>query len=117
MNTYQDQDYIYLVDFLFSFEFPNKELIKEQMHFATVRKEQSEYHTVFYFEVSKECKCLPVECNGMPVFIQVKNPESLTCCELFVRNGKLQEYRIYNIDNSKLDIKKLHEGATFLELK
>lgn len=87
------------------------------MTHAIVSKAQSDYHIVLHFEVREGCRCLPNECNGIFVFIQVRNPESLTCCELFACNNFIKEYRIYNIDNSKLDIAKLHRGKTILECR
>ena len=116
-NVRNDQDFTLLTDFLFSFSFPNKEQIKEYMRTASMQKEQSEYHIVFHFEATKDCISLPDACNGMPVFIQVKNSDSLTCCELFVSKNHLKEYRVYNIDNSKLNIGMIHSGKAILEIR
>ncbi len=113
----QDQEYRFLEEFLFAFDFPNKEIMEAQMHVATVRKEQSAYHIAFSYEVNKESQQLPNECNGIPVLIQIKTSESLTLCEIFVRENYVKEYRIYNIDNSKLDISKIYEGIISLEIR
>ena len=113
----QDCDYRFLEEFLFSFNFPNKEILAEQMHDAVVHKEQSAYHFAFTYEVSKESPRLPIECNGIPILIQVKTPKSLTLCEIFVQDNCVEVYRVYNIDNSELDINKIYEGISLLEIR
>ena len=117
IDVSRDCDYRYLKEFLFSFDFPNKDIFEEQMRDAVVHKEQSAYHIAFSYEVSKQSPRLPVECNGIPILIQVKTAEALTLCEVFVQDRCVEEYRVYNIDNSELDIDKIHEGIILLEIR
>ncbi len=116
-DIHKDPDFVFLSDFLFSFDFPNKERIMEYMNCAVIQKEQSQYHIVFRFDATKDCQRLPDACNGMPVCIQVKHQDALTCCELFVRHNCLKEYRVYNIDNSKLNIGMIHSGKAMMEVR
>ena len=55
----KDEDFIRLTDFLFSFDFEGKDIIRNQIKTGIVKKEKSEYAIVFYFYVHTLQKRLP----------------------------------------------------------
>ncbi len=110
IDAIRDAEFVDLIGFLFEFDFPNKNIISEQIQKAVIKKEKSEYHIAFQFYVDATSERLPADFDGIPVLIQVRNGESLTLCELYICNQYIAEYRLYNIDTSKLDTTCLRSG-------
>lgn len=112
----KDQDFISLTDFLFSFDFEYKDIIKNQIKTGIVKKEKSEYHIAFRFYVDTFEKCLPASFCGIPVWVEVINGDDHTLCELFVAHQFVVEYRIYNINATKLNMENFWKGTPILRL-
>lgn len=112
-----DNEFKLLTDYLFSFDFPYKRIIQEQISSAIVVKEFSEYHFAFQFIVDTKQRYLPRECNGIFVLIQIKTDHSLTCLELYVSNQYVAEFRMYNIDTSKVELDCLNRGVAKLYIQ
>lgn len=118
IDTQKDPDFIALIDFLFSFDFDCKDIIKKQLQTAIVKKEKSDYHIAFRFYVDTFQEPLPASfCGqppavfGIPVAIEVKNGEDHTCCELFVGHQYIIEYRLYNINATALNMENFWKGT------
>lgn len=114
IDPHKDKEFGFLRDFMLSFEFPNKHVVQNQINNAVIAKECSAYHIAFHFSVDRKEEPLPEECNGILMLIQIKSKSSLTCCELFVANQYVREYRIYNIDASELDVSCITEGKIYI---
>ena len=117
VDTCKDKEFIMLSNFLLCFDFPHKDIVIEQIMHSVVCKDSSEYHIAFQFFVDTKQTCLPKECNGILIMIQVKTDFSLSCCELYVSNQYVSEYRMYNIDTSKIDLSCLEHGTIIVETK
>lgn len=114
----KDQDFIPLIDFLFSFDFDCKDIIKKQIKTSIVKKEKTDYHIAFRFYVDTFQERLPASfCGqppsvfGIPVTIGVKNGDDYTCCELFVGHQYIVEYRVYNITATRLNMENFWKGT------
>ena len=115
IDTQKDQAFVSLMDFLFSFDFDCKDIIKKQIQTAIVKKEKTDYHIAFRFYVDTFQEPLPASFCGIPVNIGVKNGEDYTCCELFVAHHYIVEYRIYNITATALNMENFWKGtASFI---
>lgn len=107
----QDKDFVALKDFLFSFDFSNKEIVWKQMKTAITDKTQTEYFIAFRFYVDTLYDPLPVQFCGLPIVIEVVNGnDDHTMCELFVSNRYIVEYRLYNINCTKLNMDNFWKG-------
>lgn len=107
----KDEDFLQLVKFLFSFDFEYKDIVWNQMENAAIKKEKHEYLILFQFHLNKKVCELPPSFNGMPVIIEVHHGGDITMCELFVSQGVLVEYRIYNLNCTKLDMESFQKGT------
>lgn len=107
----KDEDFNQLKDFLFSFDFEHKNIVWDQMKTAVVKKEKNEYLILFQFYVNTKMPNLPASFCGMPVVIEVHHGADITMCELFVARGFIVEYRLYNINCTKLDIESFWKGT------
>lgn len=111
----QDQDFVSLKNFIFSFDFGCKDIIEKQIKTAMVVKEKSEYCIVFRFYVDTEYPCLPASFSGLPVVVEVVYGLDHTMCELFVAHGYIAEYRLYNINGTALNMDTFWKGTPLYE--
>ena len=110
-----DKEFARLIDFLFSFDFSCKDIIWNQIKTAIIDRQQSEYHVAFRFFVDTTQECLPASFCGIPVTVEVRNGKDLTMCELFVSRRYIVEYRLYNINGTRLNMDSFWEGVPYYE--
>jgi hypothetical protein len=111
----KDLDFIALKDFIFSFDFGCKDIFEKQIRNAYVVKEKTEYYISFRFYVDALCESLPSSFNGVPVYVEVVNGKDATQCELFVDNRYIEEYRLYNINGTVLNMESFWQGTPHYE--
>ena len=116
IKTRHDQEFNRLIDLLFSFEFPHKEQLRCQIENAIITREQSDYSLVYTFYINSEFPALPESFCGMPLSVDVVYESEYTCCELFVSKCFVSEFRLYNIDGSKLNFDHFWKGDARFEL-
>ena len=108
----QDRDFLKLKEFLFSFDFSYKELVSKQIEHSIIDKTQNEFFIAFRFYVDTLYKPLPVDFSGLAVVVEVLNgDDDHTMCELFVAHGYIVEYRIYNINGTRLNMENFWRGS------
>ena len=115
INQNEDIEYGKLIKFLFSFDFSNKDILRNQIQQAVVDIQRTEYSIVYRFFVNSISKPLPDFFNGMPISIDVNLEKEFICCELFVAHGYIMEIRIYCINGSKLSMDNFWKGKPHYE--
>lgn len=111
----QDEDFICLKNFLFSFDFGCKDIIEKQIKTSLVVKQKTDYFIAFRFYVDTLYDCLPPSFSGLPVVVEVANGYDHTMCELFVSYGYIVEYRLYNINGTALNMDSFWKGTPHYE--
>lgn len=110
----RDAEFIRLIEFLLSFDFDYKDIVRKQIETSIVDMvEKSDYAIAFRFYVDALYDSLPFRfwCWGLPVTVEVVNGDYCTSCELFCKHGYIVEYRLYNIDATPLDMEKFWQGT------
>jgi len=115
INKDEHKEFSKLMEFIFSFDFSNKDILRNQIQQAVVDTQRTEYSIVHRFFVNSISKPLPDFFNGMPISIDVNLESEFICCELFVAHGYIMEIRIYSINGNKLSMDNFWKGKPHYE--
>lgn len=105
-----------LLEFFVSHIDDQREKIVQQINFSHVTKDSSPYYLILEFHVNP-LSVTPITGYPFDSYIQVLHAPKAPTVILFIKNGLVYQFEVFNADSGYMDYDALCEGEVIVELK